>query len=245
MARPPGPLDPRSFEFVDAFRRHQAELERRRALGIKPDNFVGHPDFAESLLPVWGSGREAIADFQEGDYLGAGINGAAAASDLFLLGAAGKTAGKVVLKGAELAGKTVAEHGGMEAVKAGLKQVGKDVSRVAKPAKVSPPFEYKRMRRLMDKYDFIPDGYQVHHWAVPQKGWGKNIPNIIKNNPLNYNPMPKQTHQLTHFNLPSQKLDRYGPLRCYMVATPTWAKVGTAGAGAHVAGAIKRPLDER
>jgi hypothetical protein len=28
---------------------------------------VGHPGFAESLIPVWGSGREAVADYQEGD----------------------------------------------------------------------------------------------------------------------------------------------------------------------------------
>lgn len=90
MAGLPGPLDPRSFELVDAFRRHQADLERRRVAGIEPDHFVGRPGFAESLIPVWGSGREAIADFQEGDYVGAGINGAAAASDLFLAGAAGK-----------------------------------------------------------------------------------------------------------------------------------------------------------
>src|SRR5262245_28482390 len=31
-------------------------------------NFVGHPGYWESWVPVWGTGREAIADYQEGKY---------------------------------------------------------------------------------------------------------------------------------------------------------------------------------
>ena len=60
----------------------QEALERRAATtssserGFDP---YAHPGLAESLIPVWVSGREAVADFHEG---GAGINGALAASDL-------------------------------------------------------------------------------------------------------------------------------------------------------------------
>jgi hypothetical protein len=55
---------------------------------------VGHPGFAESLIPVWGSGREAVADYQEGDYVGAALNGVLAASDMSLAGDAAKAIGK-------------------------------------------------------------------------------------------------------------------------------------------------------
>ncbi len=43
---------------------------------------VGPPGFLESMVPVWGSGRESLNDLQTGDYLGAGFNGALAATDV-------------------------------------------------------------------------------------------------------------------------------------------------------------------
>jgi hypothetical protein len=43
----------------------------------------------------------------------------------------------------------------------------------------------------------------VHHWAVPQGGWGKQVPDIIKNQPWNLNPMPDWA---THANIHG-----YGP----------------------------------
>lgn len=97
----------------------------------------------------------------------------------------------------------------------------------------------------MKNYDLVGTGDELHHWAAPQNGWGKGVPNVIKNNPLNLNPMPKQAHQLTHNNLPSQGLKKYGPLQRYGAATPGWAKGGTVGAGAHATGAVKRQTDER
>jgi hypothetical protein len=64
------------------------------AVAQPPVSSAGHPGFAESLIPVWGSGREAVADFQEGDYAGAALNGALAASDLFLAGSIAKGVAK-------------------------------------------------------------------------------------------------------------------------------------------------------
>ena len=57
--------------------------------------------------------------------------------------------------------------------------------------------------------------------------------------------MPKQAHQLTHGNLPSEGLTRYGPLRRYIEGTPVWTKVAPVAAGTHAAGAVKRPMDDR
>jgi len=36
---------------------------------------VGAPGLAESFIPVWGSGREAINDFQTGHYVWGTVNG--------------------------------------------------------------------------------------------------------------------------------------------------------------------------
>jgi RHS repeat-associated protein len=46
---------------------------------------VGQPGFAESLIPIWGSGRAAIDDFQNGRYGWAAFNTALAVSDVFLV----------------------------------------------------------------------------------------------------------------------------------------------------------------
>ncbi len=43
---------------------------------------IGHPGIAESFIPVWGSGREALADLQEQDYGPAALNAALAVADL-------------------------------------------------------------------------------------------------------------------------------------------------------------------
>ena len=59
---------------------------------------VGAPGFAESLIPVWGSGRAAINDFQGGDYGWAAFNAAVAVSDVFLVGAAAKGVAKGAVK---------------------------------------------------------------------------------------------------------------------------------------------------
>lgn len=49
---------------------------------------VGAPGPAESFIPVWGSGRQAINDFQTGHPVWGTVNGALAVSDVFLVKAA-------------------------------------------------------------------------------------------------------------------------------------------------------------
>lgn len=46
---------------------------------------VGAPGFLESLIPIWGSGRQAIHDFQCGNYVWGTVNAALALSDVFLV----------------------------------------------------------------------------------------------------------------------------------------------------------------
>jgi hypothetical protein len=39
----------------------------------------------------------------------------------------------------------------------------------------------------------------MHHWFVPQSGWGKYVPDLIKNQPWNIMPMPSaEFHRAIH-----------------------------------------------
>ncbi len=54
------------------------------------EDAVGDAGFGESFIPVWGSGRNSINDFQHGRYLGGTFNAALAISDVFLIRSIGK-----------------------------------------------------------------------------------------------------------------------------------------------------------
>lgn len=107
-----------------------------------------HPGTLESMVPIWGSGREAYADFEDGNYWEAAGNAAMAASDVFLV----KAIATGLLKGA---------------VKAGGSHT------------------WNATRKWMGKRGYLERGQQGHHWLVPQSGWGKRVPNKIKNQPWN------------------------------------------------------------
>ena len=74
--------------------------------GLDSDSdVVKAPGFGESLIPVWGSGRQSIHDFQCGHYVWGTVNAALAISDVFLVKSLFTAAGKVGVKGlAKLAG---------------------------------------------------------------------------------------------------------------------------------------------
>ncbi len=60
---------------------------------------IGAPGFAGSFIPVYGSGRTAINDFQTGHPVWGTVDALVAVSDLLLVGTAAKTVWKVGMKG--------------------------------------------------------------------------------------------------------------------------------------------------
>jgi len=56
------------------------------------------PSAMESMIPIWGSAREAIADYNAGNYAGALLNSVLAVSDLNILAAAGRGIAKGAFK---------------------------------------------------------------------------------------------------------------------------------------------------
>lgn len=78
---------------------------------------VGQPGFGESLIPIWGSGRAAVDDFQNGRYAWGTANAVLAITDVFLVKSLFMAGGKYVVglvarkgvqEGGELAAKEVA-----------------------------------------------------------------------------------------------------------------------------------------
>jgi hypothetical protein len=194
-------------------------LKRRQAeagAAAKPANSVGHPGFAESLIPVWGSGREAVADFQEGDSAGAALNGALAASDLFL---------------ADSIANGVAKGGFY----------------VAKNAAKKAPYAWREVRPWMTEQGFLKAGQQGHHWAIPQNGWGKAVPDWIKNQPWNIKGMPEgpagaEMHARIRHGYKGKP--QFNQVERYVYGTPTWSKVATGAAVGHPAAAAKAQSDK-
>ena len=207
--------DPAGDQYDEMIRRERLKRQRTEAAATKPSaSSVGHPGFAESLIPVWGSGREAVADFQEGDYAGAALNGALAASDLFLAG--------LIVKG-----------------------VGKGAVYIAKNASKNP-YDWDRYVRpwLGGERGMLAPKQHGHHWAIPQKGWGKNVPDKIKNQPWNIKPMPSAEVHGRLTNAYKGK-PQFNAVERYMYGTPTWSKVGTGAAVGHSAAAGKAQVDQR
>lgn len=194
--------------------REQAEEDEAALRGPpgtgSPQGFdpYAHPGLVESLIPVWGSGREAVADALDGDYAGAALNGALAASDLFLAGSIGKGVAK----------------GGLYAVKGAIRDGAADAA-------------WRKVRKTMGEKGMLAPRQHGHHWLIPQAGWGKAVPDAIKNHPLNINGMPSaEVHGRVHGRYKGKP--RYNPAQRYWYGTPDWSKVATGAAVGHpVAGA--------
>jgi hypothetical protein len=156
---------------------------------------VGQPGPWELWIPIWGSGRAAIDDFQNGNYGWAAFNTAMAISDVFLV--------KSIMTG-----------------------VGKGLIKLS-------GFSWSNVRRWLTNKGFAVKGQPVHHCFIPQggksvsiwaEGWGRYIPNWIKNQPLNLKPMSsKAWHDLAHGKGPYKYFLPW-PTGALIAGTPMWSK---------------------
>lgn len=87
---------------------------------------VGEPGFWEGMIPIWGSGRAAVNDFQTGRWGWGIFNTVMAISDVFLVKALVVGVGKAVAKGVA---KEALEQGGKQVAKEGAEQVEKQVAK--------------------------------------------------------------------------------------------------------------------
>ena len=76
-------------------------------------------------------------------------------------------------------------------------------------------------------------GQEMHHWAIPQGGWGADVPNWLKNQPWNLMPTPNPVfHDALHGV--GQAPFNFGQRLWY--GTPTWLRAGAFSLGGREAG---------
>jgi RHS repeat-associated protein len=109
------------------------------------DDPVGAPGFWESLIPIWGSGRESINHFQQGNY-GRGVFwGVLAVTDVFLVRSIVTGAGKLVVRG----GAALFARGTAQAVtKAGARTTLGPSLEAARAAALAPCAPWRRLGGL-------------------------------------------------------------------------------------------------
>jgi hypothetical protein len=166
-------------------------VRKQRALNAKQHGesfWASHPGLGESLVPVWGSAREAIADAHEGDYIGAVGNGILAVTDLAPGAVLFKTAGKGAMKGAWKMGS----------------------------------HSWDATRKWMNNKELAEKGLEKHHAIIPQGGWGKSVPDGIKNQPWNITQLPRETHRRIHTKFKGQP--RFPQAERITNGSPLWGK---------------------
>ncbi len=196
-----------------------------------------HPERAESMLPIWGPTREAIADLHDRDYLGAAGNTALAIAD-------GPIVTTIARAALMQAAKTASNLAAPAAVKAAMKKASKTGMRG------KAPYSWSNTRDRMLARGAVKPHQEVHHAFIPQRT--KSVPDLIRNHPLNLKVMPegpegRTIHALIHHGLGKkntpQRLERFNPLQRYIYGTPTWWKAANLAAG-HGAGTAKAEWDK-
>jgi len=96
----------------------------------------------------------------------------------------------------------------------------------------------------MGEKGFLAKGQHGHHWAIPQNGWGKQIPDAIKNQPWNIKPMPSpEVHG--RITAPYKGKPQFNVAQRYWYGKPAWSKVGTAAAIGHPIAAVNAQSDQQ
>ena len=66
-------------------------------------------------------------------------------------------------------------------------------------------------------------GQHMHHWLIPRGGWGKKVPELIKNQPWNLMGMPRnlEFHRALHG---TSRLIQFNMARRIWLGSPQWSK---------------------
>ena len=101
---------------------------------------------------------------------------------------------------------------GAYALKAGAKGLGKTGSHT-----------WNATRKWMSRNGRLQPGQHGHHGLIPHKGWGKIVPEIIRNHPVNITATRDVAdHMRIHGSY--KGLPQYGPVERYWRGSPDWAK---------------------
>ena len=147
-------------------------------------NSVGEAGFAEGMIPVWGSGRDAVNAFQKGEIGWGLLHTALAASDIVLAGGLIKNA---IKGGVKAAGKQVAKDAAKEAAEEAAQKAAKETAekaaketgeKTATNAAKPKVHDGKQGKHVPGHNNFQPGKSELTHpnpQALLDKGAGKGV----------------------------------------------------------------------
>ena len=105
--------------------------------------------------------------------------------------------------------------------------------------KLNGSHSWKQTRKWLGKKGLAAKGQHAHHALIPNGGWGKSVPDAIKNQPWNIKATESPLHH-TRIHSASRKMElqRFSPIERYWHGTPTWWKAANASAVGHATQAI-------
>jgi len=185
--------------------------EARATTGSSKHRQFDHPGTGESMIPIWGSGKEALADLEDKNYLGAAVNAGLAASDVFVA--------KAVVSGL---------------AKGGLKMAGPWAWRQFEKGQA------EGMRPWLGEKGFLKPNQPGHHWWLEQKGsapdWLRNQPPFIKG--MRDAVQHGRVHG--PYTVDGVKLPQFNALERFWYGTPDWLKAGYVSSAGHAGEAAGR-----
>lgn len=209
--------------------RQEAESAEKRAEATRRDKLMGdrlfplvesrekvaHPGVLESLVPIWGSTREAAADLEDHNYLGAAGNAVLAATDVAVV--------KSLI-------------GGL--LKGGLKTAGPF-------AWHSKPWEEAGARKWLGEHGFLAKGQPGHHWLFENRSsapdWLKNQPPFIKGTA----DAVEHGRIHGPYTVDGVRLPQFNAAQRFWYGTPDWWKALHVSVPGHAGAAVGRSVADR
>lgn len=100
--------------------------------------------------------------------------------------------------------------------------------------KLSGSHNWKQTRKWLGQKGLAEKGQHAHHALIPNGGWGKVVPDAIKNQPWNLKMTETPVHHIrTHGASRQFGLPRFNMLERYWHSTPTWWKAANGSAVGH------------
>lgn len=214
------PLEDPYEQMIARQRAHNAAQEEEQNRRFE------HPGALESIVPIWGSGKEALADFEDKNYVGGVVNTALAASDVVLA--------KAVVSGL---------------LKGGLKVAGPHAWRTTLPERKAARKRGENIqgaREWLGDNGFLKPGQPGHHWFIEQKT--KWVPDVVKNQPL-FSKGTKDAveHGRIHgpYTVNGVRLPQFNAAQRLWYGTPQWLKAAYVSSAGHGGTAAGRAADTK
>ena len=108
-------------------------------------------------------------------------------------------------------------------------------------AKLAGSHTWNATRKWMGKKGLLEARQPGHHWLIPQNGWGKAVPDAIKNQPFNIKGMPSaEVHGRVHGRYAGKS--QFNAAKQFWQGTPRYGKAAAAGGLGWLAGPTEPAL---